>query len=391
MARLEVKALVLSILGWCIISTLSTTITVSDDVIRSDVQRLGLNFGGRSNGDHMVKNIISNPGQEAAEKAIIMLAASGSTSTEFWQGGGWNSLVAAQPDGYFNGAKFLFLTGVNQGIQGTVSNYRNDNNFTAKFTLNPSLPQAISANDVMVVYKKFPAAFKSVQDARPNSPGVQSRNISNGDTYQMLLDGGYRDVDYTAGKMFLVNGTWTISFWLKGAANQTVNFFFGRENWAGGATFLSKTYTLNVSNTWTHFEDTIQISPNADPPNYPTGPCQNHPFCQRPFIQIYFQKTSGTSVLLDDVTLSQNGDTNPTVFTDRVLKLIKEYNPGTLRYWGGQFGASLKSEISTEFARGTHGYKPNSNNLDTFDYSFGEFLQFCKEVGGSPLLPPVGV
>jgi hypothetical protein len=54
----------------------------------------------------------------------------------------------------------------------------------------------------------------------------------------------------------------------------------------------------------------------------------------------------------------QDGDTNPTIFTDRVVNLLKEYNPGVLRNWGGQLGASLKSELDYDFAKTTHGYKP---------------------------------
>ena len=60
-----------------------------------------------------MKNIIDNGGFEAREKATIMLADATSTTTVFVQAS-W-STYPAQPNGFWNGASFIFLTGANQG------------------------------------------------------------------------------------------------------------------------------------------------------------------------------------------------------------------------------------------------------------------------------------
>jgi hypothetical protein len=31
-----------------------------------------------------------------------------------------------------------------------------------------------------------------------------------------MYDGGYRDIDYTLGRSLLINGSWTLNFWVKG-------------------------------------------------------------------------------------------------------------------------------------------------------------------------------
>jgi hypothetical protein len=61
----------------------------------------------------MMKNMINNGGFEAREKATIMLADATSTTTVFVQAG-W-STSAAQPNGFWDDASFIFLTGANQG------------------------------------------------------------------------------------------------------------------------------------------------------------------------------------------------------------------------------------------------------------------------------------
>lgn len=61
----------------------------------------------------MMKNMVDNGGFEAREKATIMLADATSTKTVFVQAG-WPASTA-QPNGFWNGASFLFLTGANQG------------------------------------------------------------------------------------------------------------------------------------------------------------------------------------------------------------------------------------------------------------------------------------
>lgn len=61
----------------------------------------------------MMKTMIDNGGFEAREKATIMLADATSTTKVFVQAA-WGT-SDAQPNGFWDGASFLFLTGANQG------------------------------------------------------------------------------------------------------------------------------------------------------------------------------------------------------------------------------------------------------------------------------------
>jgi len=64
----------------------------------------------------MMKNMLNNGGFEAADKATVMLSASTSNSSTFVQEL-WPA-TSAHPDGYWDGADYLFLTGANKDKMG---------------------------------------------------------------------------------------------------------------------------------------------------------------------------------------------------------------------------------------------------------------------------------
>src|SRR5512135_3095597 len=87
-----------------------TTVTITDDVLVSDVKRLGINVGSRSwyGAEQYIKNMIDNPGFEAGVYGMVAHAAAGSSGQrfeqDFWDTT-WNNdqYNIGQPVGFWNG------------------------------------------------------------------------------------------------------------------------------------------------------------------------------------------------------------------------------------------------------------------------------------------------
>lgn len=94
-------------------------------------------------------------------------------------------------------------------------------------------------------------------------------------------------------------------------AGEAFTFFFGRETWAGGKPFFTKSYTL-PNTSWIHITENLyqihstlpnhittlitisNVPDTLDPPlAAPTTNCApgTWPSCQRPMVQIYLSKS----------------------------------------------------------------------------------------------------
>ncbi|MBN1446943.1 MAG: hypothetical protein JXA28_03345, partial [Bacteroidetes bacterium] len=140
-----------------------------------------------------------------------------------------------------------------------------------------------------------------------------------------------------------------------------------------------------LTTQWQRIERTFTVSEGADPVRVYSD--EEY----RPILAFTLEVLNGGGeVWVDDAELHSTGDVNPTVFTDSYVERLMELRPGTLRYWGGQLGASFANQIAEPFARRTNGYSPRTRRAGSWPYSLHEFLELCEYVGADPwyVMPP---
>ncbi|MCZ7557364.1 MAG: hypothetical protein M5R41_13265 [Bacteroidia bacterium] len=376
-----------------ILTTAQTVqIGVLDSVLLSDVPRLGINAGGRSwwGADQILKNLIDNPGFEAGEFASLVLADNGATGRSmrmaFWDPA-WNNeqYGIGWPVGFWNNAEYEFFWGSAKGRSGRVASFRHEGgSLVFDFDTDGTAPQRMS---VMRIQRDI-AGFNgngSIVDAtsvRPGSPGKQALRLSNGGySFRYYMDSLWRDGDPSAGKLLVINGEYVCRLWargLRGGERLRIRFF--RE---GEYTFLDETVALGTD--WQMIERRFTVPAGADQVR-PYSSSEYHPI----LAFILEAENTGADVLVDDVELYSAAQSNPTVFTDNFVNRLKELRPGVLRYWAGQLGASLASQLAEPFARRSNGYSPRDRRPGDFCYSLHEFLELCAEIEADPwyVIPP---
>lgn len=376
-----------------------TTVRVTDQIARADVRRFGINLGARDQygASQTLKNLIPNPGFESAAFAMIFHAATGATANRVqadnWDTS-WNSDAAlvGHPPYFWNGGTFEVIDGAAFGRSGTITNFTHDDNkYTYTLNGNGVTP---AAQDVFVVRKTIPGfngnsnplAVAETADVRPGSPGSQSLRLlppsqSWQASYLLGLDSYGRDGDRSAGKLLLVEGNWRISLWAKTTApGGALRILFQR---AGDAIFFDETVALSTD--WQLITRTFNAPPGADPV---TDWDADNPSKALTF-ELRLQPGS-PAVLVDDALLAQDGQTNPTVFHDRLVARLQALHPGVLRNWGGQLGASLDDQLALEWQRKPTGYSPRYRVGREYHWSLHEFLQLCELIGARPwyVVPP---
>lgn len=376
-----------------------TIIQLSETPLVVDAKRLGLNLGGPENyaAAQYLKNIIHNPGFESGEYGMVWHTKGGATGThalqDFWSTE-WNNdaLGIGQPVGFWNGADYEIVYGAAAGRRGKISLFNHENlTYSYYFNNNGTAPDTWS---VVFVRQQFSNSFGSktpspnadTTTVRPGSPGVQSYHafwpgadwmpVSN-----MYFDSYWRDSQFEAGKLMVIEGPWRLEFWAKGRTTgdqMRVRFF--RE---GEGSFINRVFTLTTQ--WQKFTYDVNVAPGADKLG-PYSPTDYHPILGLTFNIL----TPNAEAWLDDISLAPTGQVNPTEFTDRFVNLLKEFKPGVLRDWRTQFGASLDNELAVPFARKMTGWRPHERKAAYWGYSLHDFLVLCKEIGAEPWysIPP---
>ena len=351
-----------------------TTVTITPEILQQHVKRFGINIGSRNRwgGAQFLKNLIDNPGFESGVMGMVALGANGSSATMFRQAY-WNTDWGGQGEGFWDNADYEIVWGNAKGRSGMVNRFYHDNGAYV-FDLGES-DVVPGENDVMFVRTEVPGingnlALADPEQARPGSLGTQSLRLASDETDQwnFYMDSYWRDGDRSIGKMLPVKGGWHCDVWAKGEqGGETARIRFFREN---EASFLDEEITL--TDEWQHFEWMFDVADGTDPVREYSGSEY------RPILGFRLQATDGT-VWFDDVVLERADQENPTVFTDLFVQRLRELNPGIVRNWSTQLGATLETELSEVWGRKTNGYKPGGS-ASAWGYSLHEFLELTQEL-----------
>ncbi len=385
-------------------------ITVSDEVIQSEVKRLGINLGhiDQFGAAQLMKNIIKNPGFEAGQFGMIFNAQGGNSGTriqsvpDFWQTA-WNrdDLGIGQPAGFWNDAAIRPLTGSLAETEGTVTNFELADNL---YTFNVNLPgigsgpaqyDAIAVQKQMLGYfgDRDPRVVADPSESRPGSSGSQALRLSTQETaesefktsFSYYLDSTDRDGDHTAGKLFKINGAWHFEIWAKGAtAGDFFDVYFKRQCLEGGGNFFYERF--NVTTDWQLITHDFTVEQGIDGRGPDT--CGNG---EEGILEFHIRVPFGNDdIWVDDVYLGKANPTNPTAFSDKFVGVLKEYNPGIVRNWGDQLGSTLENELADSYGRRSVGHAPERREARNFHFGLHEFLELAAEVEAEPwyVIPP---
>jgi len=369
------------------------TIIVTDTVLVPEVKRFGINLGARTQygAAQIIKNIIPNPGFESGLYGSMLHVDKGATGDRlpqaFWDTK-WNheEYGIGQPEGFWNGAEYEIVFGPAKGRSGIVKQFTIEDSKNV-YLLDESgvAPQEY---DVLIVRQQLPGISSGprmsqssvdTNSVRPGSPGKQSLRLESSGAWNVFLDSYWRDGDTSAGKLLVIEGPWTLSFWAKGeGSGSRLRVRFQRD---GEALFIDESVPL--TGDWKEYTFTFDATEGMD---------RDGPYAEgdpRPILTLGINVEAG-GAWLDDASLQRDGDTNPTVFVDALVDRFKELRPGVLRNWSSQLGDTLDNQLAEPWERKQVGFSPRYRAPGHFCYSLHEFLELCALIEAEPwyVIPP---
>jgi hypothetical protein len=374
----------------------STTISINNQVLQSPVKRFGINLGSTNYYDsgQMLKNlIVNNPGFEGEIAQSMIFCNSGTA----------NSCTGNDPytgwaNDFWDGATYQFVYGNALGRAGTIAKYVAANGSAAGVWTFGDSGITPGKGDYMIISKPVPgnavdgwsyitgsmgsSIGTNTSDLPPGTQGIQTIQLN-----PMATDGGIHlwvNFDSTAGHTFLqLNGSYQLSFKAKIAA-------------AGGAGSVKVMLFRYINGQTFYINQTINLASDT---TYCTAIANGNGWlnCTLPFTaaedgtvvgtaQVEFDTVGAGSFYMDDVSLVQlNTDpANTTVFRDPVVNALKQFNPGTMRFWYNQLGETLDNMLAPPLGRQRSTYSAYTTDVNFVEYGLTDFLQLCQKVGADP-------
>ncbi len=353
------------------------TLTIEDAAIQKSVKRFGINLGSINYYDsgQMMKNLLfRNPGFEGEinQSLIRCGAATETTCTDEDQWSVW-------PADYWKNASYEFIWGAAKGRKGRViasTSSSKSAGVVLMFDQADTMPKTGDYLIVGAVRPGHPQAgwWPSVSgsatimaesnDLSPHTNGKQAVVLSASKESRAVLRSFF---DTTEGRTFIqLNGAYALCFRAKGkGGNNRICVSVTRKT-SPQRVYLNRELTL--APTWTDQELSFTTNERGEA----IGP-----------VEVSFAASNAT-VLLDDVSLVNTSDKNPTAFRQPVVAALRELHPGLLRYWGGQLGDTLDNQLAPASARQRSGYSAFSSEAADIQIGLNEFLQLCAAVNAEP-------
>jgi len=375
-----------------------TIVDISKDVVRPEIQRMGINLGGDAwyDGSMILKERIPHGSFEGSIYRIIEWGPGGDEKSIYLNMG------SGKWDDVLRGAKYTIVTGPGMGHTGKVTNIianmpflegGNPNKRYLKIDLDSQGPMKPYADTVIILEKQVDTGFLGQHggsfwvftdgDAKVTTEKGDVRPEAKVIMVAVLTAKGTPDVATISAPLAVktavdVNGIWKLNFWARGDGKLTLGLGTWKPSAAEPSLMPQK---VELTNEWKKYEYTFDV--------------KNYPY---PAICIHMIVTGGV-VKLDDVSMQLTGDKNPTAFRDPLVNTLKKFQPGTLRLLQ-MGGSSLENFLRPAETRMTYTGQRNENPItsniwpghpkqnegaaDSYQYGMHEFLELCKEVGCDP-------
>lgn len=359
-----------------------TTITLGPQVLRTGVERFGINLSGQGFYDsgQMLRNLVArNPGFEGEiwQSILRCKVATASTCTEGNQYTQW-------PAGFVEGARFEVLSGAAEGATGTVlasTAAAPPNGITLRFA---PLPRPLHTGDFLLIRMDKPGdAAASWQpdlqggaslatertDLPPHTLGRQALRVEAAGPGQSAILSSY--FDSLEGHSFVqLHGPYEIRFRAKPTGGS-------------GQMGVSLTRLDTVHGRAEFFARELRLQPGWHDYSFPFQAHENGQAVGTLGLQFSLR---GASALLDEVSLASTLPSAAPAFRAEVVAALRELHPGLLRYMdsGAAFGSSLENLLQPEFARQRAGYSTQELKREDIPIGLEDFLELCAAVGADP-------
>jgi len=354
--------------------TAVTTVSLTGEVVRTGVRRLGMNLGQPTYWDSglVTRNLLfRNPGFEGLVYRSVVRCTG-------VQGADWNQGFTDWPDRFWDGGTYDVITGTGAGRTAGIARYTRVG--TDGF-ITPTVPGQLPAGgDYVVLAKTFTGGALSgwwsgvgglgtitteTADLPPGTAGRQAVRLAAPATTDAARVLFYADADSVS--FIQISGTWRLRFKAKGVAGSREAGLTVQR--LGGRTHLSRVQSL--TSDWRPYE----VLFNGDEAGNAVG-----------IIKIELSAVPGSTILLDDVSLDRPHEdaTNPTAFREEVVTALRELRPGILRYFGNQHGDTLDNQIAPEFGRRRPWHSLWVHDGEQIEYGLHDFLVLAETLGCEP-------
>jgi len=383
--RSMLLALILALAAPALAQQNVTVIEITDTVLHRDCKKIGMNLGGDTSYSSSqltkVRGVLNFEGSIQRYISFGPLAGDGRVTDWYRPGEGWSPV----------GWRYRILTGESRGVSGVVTGIDTENFVHggapkpfARYVLDRTFP--MTADDFYLLEheddlgwanpsENFPAYTRHGQvrlsfeyeDLSPRTRGKVCLRVKTGpDSHQTVMVKVYP-------RWFEVAGRWRVSFRAKALTPDCT----------ARVPVYSAMGTVKLAPEWKDYTVEVDEPPREDMTGIAT-------------VGVKIQADS--EVLLDDIVVEKlDGDTNPTVFRDAVVRALKSLQGeggrnGVLRYWAGQLGDTVDNQLRPRIERKVHTKAAAVlRNVDRAEgagthsaYALHEFLELCDLLDMEP-------
>lgn len=359
----------------------STTITITDQVLVKDCIRLGINLGGDAyySGAALVKKRASVNFEGTSYRQCHFGPVQDEHGTTTWFGvpDVWRKILI--------GGQYTILSGPARGTTGKIVDIRTKRALHNKkmedfsYFVFDRVVQAGPPNGGLLVERM--ALNEGQMRPRDGYWNSKQNRLVIGDVPPNSLGHAAAVLDGTPSPAHLrlsthyqrygeTNGTWIVSFWAK-AGSGTPRLEVRADRNYGESKSIAPT------TQWKKYELTLNVDKVPEPKSAKDNPHL-----------LFVLEADQGEVLVDDIELWMQGDTNPTVFRDDCVRALKLYHPGVVRclQMGGNTLDNCLQPPLREYAFASQKtikpgpYAPRSRK----PYSLHEMYVLCEMIGAEP-------
>jgi hypothetical protein len=415
----------------------TASVTMTDTTVIGSNARAGLNLGQPSGSYPYFKNYFafSNPGFEPMiqQQIFQFQAPQNVSSPTSFQWNVNNTQYSSYDPNQWAGATFNVIQGSYASgasdpalnCTGTVASSTNQSGAGPIFTINSTTNQGtngcagslgapgqvitVSTNNHMSnVYPTPASVWAAGQNGSVLYPTLSGGATVSSETTDLCATCGQQSLLLTipsggsirlmaatglnmpSEKTVTLNGNYTVSFWAKSNAGTPPQVQVSATPRSGAACnqTYSGTTSPAISSQWTQYSFTC---------NFTESPSAGGPY---PFVLTYTINPVGgaaTSLEFDNISFSNNADTNPTIYSDAFVDALKAWCQSTTNTTGPactlRYGPSPDSEVMSNWVKPQFEHQPSIETPTSISTAYStnktgiyDFLNLCAYVGATPVL-----